>query len=218
MPSSKIFITGGTGYIGKRLIGRLLMKGYEVYALVRKGAEKKLPPRCHIIFGNALEASSFSEAIPGDCQFIHLVGVAHPSPSKRQQFIDIDLASVHASVKAVNGKNIRQFIYMSVAPSKIMQDYSDVRMQGEKLIRENIPDSTFIRPFYVLGPGHYWPLVLTPLFFLLSLSPGGKEKAQRLGLVWIGQIINTLTDAIENPALGNRIIEVSGIRKFSRKF
>jgi len=39
-----IFITGGTGYIGKRLINLLLQEGYPVKALVRKGSEKKLPP------------------------------------------------------------------------------------------------------------------------------------------------------------------------------
>ena len=74
----------------------------------------------------------------------------------------------------------------------MMKDYSDVRMHGEKLIYENFSNATFIRPFYVFGPGHYWPLLLTPLFKILSLSKSGKEKAEKLGLVWIGQMINTL--------------------------
>ena len=37
-----IFITGGTGYIGKRLIKRLVLLGYDVTALVRKGSENNL--------------------------------------------------------------------------------------------------------------------------------------------------------------------------------
>lgn len=37
----QVFITGGTGYMGKRLIGLLLKKGHAVKALVRNGSEKK---------------------------------------------------------------------------------------------------------------------------------------------------------------------------------
>jgi nucleoside-diphosphate-sugar epimerase len=39
----KIFLTGGTGYIGSRLIPILKQRGHELKALVRKGSEKKLP-------------------------------------------------------------------------------------------------------------------------------------------------------------------------------
>jgi len=47
-----VFITGGTGYIGRPLIETLLAKGYRVHALARPGAETKLNPardrRCYV--------------------------------------------------------------------------------------------------------------------------------------------------------------------------
>src|SRR4029078_11369340 len=104
-----------------------------------------------------------------------------PSPSKKQQFLDVDLKSIQESISAAKDKGIEHFIYISVAPNEIMRDYSDVRMQGEKLILENFRNATFIRPFYVLGPGHYWPLLLTPIFKLLSLSNQEKKKRS----VWV---------------------------------
>jgi len=146
-----------------------------------------------------------------------MVGVAHPSPRKKQQFFDVDLKSIQESVKAARDKNIPHFIYISVAPSNIMRDFSEVRMQGEQLIRQNFFNATFLRPFYVLGPGHYWPLLLTPLFAILSLTKSGKEKGKQLGLVWIGQMVNALTWAVENPSDGIRILEVKDIKKFQRK-
>ena len=39
-----VFITGGTGYLGSRLIPRLVARGHAVRALVRPGSEGKLPP------------------------------------------------------------------------------------------------------------------------------------------------------------------------------
>jgi nucleoside-diphosphate-sugar epimerase len=216
--TSEIFITGGTGYIGIRLTDVLSKKKFHLKILTRRGFEKKITKEVEFISGDALDGSTFADKITPAGTFVHMVGVAHPSPSKKQQFIDVDLRSIQQSVMACRNKEIQHFIYISVVPSKIMKDYSMVRMQGEELIRKNFENVTFIRPFYVLGPGHYWPLLLVPLFKLLSLSKSGKEKAERLGLVWIGQMVNALVWAIENPAKGIRILEVKDIRKFSKDY
>ena len=49
-----VFITGGSGYLGRPLISMLLERGHDVRALVRQGSEKKLPPGCTPVFGDAL--------------------------------------------------------------------------------------------------------------------------------------------------------------------
>jgi len=216
--TNEVFITGGTGYIGSRLIRKLVKKNYKVNALARNDSAKVLPKEVNVVSGNALDASTFADKIIPSKTFIHMIGVAHPSPRKRQQFIDIDLKSVQESVRAARDKGIEHFIYISVAPSDIMKDYSDVRMEGEKVIYEKFSKATFIRPFYVLGPGHYWPLLLTPFFKILSLSKSGKRKADKLGLVWIGQMVNTLLWAVESPADAIRILEVKDIKEFPKKY
>jgi len=93
-----IFVTGGTGYIGSRVIPELLARGHTVRALVRAGSARKLPPGCSAVLGNALDRKTFADTIAPSDTFIQLVGVAHPSPSKAEQFRTIDLASVTESV------------------------------------------------------------------------------------------------------------------------
>lgn len=209
-----VFITGGTGYIGRRLIPELLKNNIDVVVLVRKGSESKIPDGCKIVIGNALDGKTFSNEIPAGCSFIHMVGVSHPGPSKKQQFIDIDLASIKASVEAAKGKNISQFIYISVAqPNNVMKDYTEVRMQGEKLITENFSNATFLRPFYVLGPGHYWPILLIPLYKILERIPSTKFQAKNLGLISLRQIIRALTFSVMIPPFGIRILDVPAIKK-----
>ena len=62
-----VFITGGTGYMGSRLIPRLLQRGHQVRALVRKGSENKLPPGCDVVIGDALDQVTFIDKIfPAD--------------------------------------------------------------------------------------------------------------------------------------------------------
>ena len=65
---------------------------------------KKLPKEVNVVSGNALDASTFADKIVPSKIFIHMVGVAHPSPRKKQQFIDVDLKSIQESSKAAKGQ------------------------------------------------------------------------------------------------------------------
>ena len=111
-----IFITGGTGYIGSRLIKALQQKGgYRIKTLVRKGSEHKLPPGCEVIFGNALDASTYVDAVAGVDIFVHMIGVPHPSPAKKEAFKAIDLVSVQQAAKVIQEKKVPQVVYISVS-------------------------------------------------------------------------------------------------------
>ena len=52
------FITGGTGYLGRPLIARLLERGHSVRALARTDSENRLPAGSHPVSGNALESGT----------------------------------------------------------------------------------------------------------------------------------------------------------------
>ena len=45
----RVFVTGGTGYVGRPLITQLLERSHAVQALVRPGSERKLPVGCRAI-------------------------------------------------------------------------------------------------------------------------------------------------------------------------
>jgi len=75
-----VFITGGTGYMGRRLIGALLAGGHRVRALVRRGSESKVPPGAQAVVGDALVAASYADRVAPCDTLVQLVGVAHPAP------------------------------------------------------------------------------------------------------------------------------------------
>jgi len=209
----KIFLTGGTGYIGSRLIPLLKQRGHEVKALVRKGSEKKLPVGITGVLADPLQMDSYTEQVRGSDTFVHLIGVPHPSPAKAKEFKEIDLVSIQVAVKAARAVGVEHLVYLSVAqPARMMQAFIDVRSEGERLIRENGMPATFVRPWYVLGPGHRWPYLLLPFYWICERLPATRESAQRLGLVTIEQMLNTMVWAIENRPSGIRILGVSEIR------
>lgn len=214
----RVFITGGTGYMGSRLIPILIERGHQVAALVRDGSETKIKARCEILVGNALDSSSYCAQLAKYDTLIHLVGVPHPSPAKAREFVAVDLRSAQEAIKAASLAAIRHFIYVSVAqPAPVMKAYIDVRAECEASLRASGLNATILCPWYVLGPGHRWPLVLTPFYRAAELIPSMRESAQRLGLVTIDQMIQALAAATEMPALGIRTLSVPEIRSFSHQ-
>ena len=214
MASRHIFITGGTGYVGKRLIPELLKRGHRVRALVRQGSQAKLPAGCESVVGDPLDKDSFARHVSPADTFVQLVGVPKPSPAKAKQFRAIDLVSIQQSVPAAAAAGVSHFVYVSVAhPAPLMQAYIEVRSEGERLIRESGLRATILRPWYVLGPGHRWPYLLVPAYKLFELIPSTRESAQRLGLVTLRQMISALIIAVENPSDNHHTVDVPEIKK-----
>lgn len=216
--SATVFVTGGSGYVGRPLITALLNRGHSVSALARPASAHKLPTGCTVIIGDALNEVSYQDAIQPARIFVHLVGVAHPNPAKAEQFRTIDLKSIQAAVNAARHAGVQHFIYVSVAqPAPVMKAYIEVRQAGEALLRESGLHACILRPWYVLGPGHRWPYLLVPLYWLFERLPPTREAAQRLGMVSLPQMIYTLVDAVEHPKAGINIITVQQIRQYGKR-
>ncbi|HEY1925174.1 MAG TPA: hypothetical protein VGG58_07970 [Candidatus Acidoferrum sp.] len=108
--------------------------------------------------------------------------MAHPGPTKARQFREIDLRSCEQSVQAAVANAVRHFVYVSVAhPAPVMRAYIEVRRQCEEMIRGGL-NATILRPWYVLGPGHYWPYLLKPGYWLARQIPSVREGGDAVGV------------------------------------
>jgi uncharacterized protein YbjT (DUF2867 family) len=187
-----------------------------VRVLARTESVGRVPPGAAAVVGNALDASSFTGALTTDDTLVHLVGTPHPSPAKALEFQRVDLPSIQASVAAASAAHVAHLVYVSVAhPAPVMKAYIEVRMAGEAAIARAGLTATVLRPWYVMGPGHRWPVMLKPIYAALALWPGTRERAQRLGLVTIDQMIAALTEAVESPPPSGtvRLVTVPDIRR-----
>ena len=106
---------------------------------------------------------------------------------------------------------------MPAHPAPVMKSYIAVRMECEAILRASGLHATVLRPWYVLGPGHWWPYALLPAYMLMEALPSTRDAALRLGLVTHAEMTRALVWAIENPKPGQRVLSVATIRARARE-
>jgi uncharacterized protein YbjT (DUF2867 family) len=206
-----VFVTGGTGYLGRALIRELLGRGHRVKALVRPGSESRLPKEAEPVVGDALDGSSYKDGAAGAEVFVHLVGTPRPTPWKTAQFRRVDLGSAIQAGEVARAVGVKRFVYVSVAnPAPVMRSYIAIRLEAEAYLTKLGLFCIFLRPWYVLGPGHWWPVVLKPFYTVAEWIPGWKETARRIGFVSHGEMVAALVWAVE--AGERKILDVPTIK------
>lgn len=209
-----VFLTGGTGYVGSRLISHLLRRGHQVRAMARGASTARLPSGCDVVTRDVLDCAEVRQSMAGCDTVVQLVGMPRPAPWKGAQFRAINRLSGLASIEAARQTRAAHLLYVSVAhPAPIMHDYIAVRVECEAAIRASGVPATIVRPWYVLGPGHWWPLVLKPCYWICEQIPAARAGALRQGFVTIGEMLGTLLWAVEHLPESIRIIEVPEIRR-----
>jgi uncharacterized protein YbjT (DUF2867 family) len=208
-----VLVTGATGYLGRPLCDAARARGHRVRAFVRPGSASRVPGGVETVTGNPFSAEELAEALAAADTLVHLIGTPRPSPAKARQFQDVDLASIRAAAAAATRARIAHIVYVSVAhPAPVMRAYIAARAQGEALVRETGIPATILRPWYVLGPAHWWPHALRPFYWIFERIPSTRDAARRLGLVTHAQMVAALMRAIEDGPRGVRVIEVPEIR------
>ena len=211
--SGRIVVLGGTGYLGSRLIPLLAGRGHRVVAIVRSGSSKSPSGASVVEVADPLDPHSLQPHVRRGDTVVQLIGVPKPAPWKGPQFRAVDLVAGLAAIKAATQAGVSHFVYVSVAhPAPIMKEYIAVRNECEAVLQTSGLSATILRPWYILGPGHWWPLLLKPAYWFCERWSQTSASATRLGLVTIHEMLQALVWAVEHPANPMRVLEVPDIK------
>ncbi|MFC0263768.1 NAD-dependent epimerase/dehydratase family protein [Fontibacter flavus] len=111
----KVFVTGGTGYIGSRLIQRLLEKVDVVRALYRNEHPAIDHPSLEWVKGELDEEEKIVRLLEGCHQVYHMAGLARMWHPQKNAFFDTNVASTDRILKAAERVGISRIVFTSTA-------------------------------------------------------------------------------------------------------
>jgi nucleoside-diphosphate-sugar epimerase len=171
----KIFITGATGYIGQKLVARLLNQGHEVHALCRNKPESRLfeNPRIKIFRGDLLDKEIIHQATTGCDQVYHIAAFARVWAKNPQTFFDINTQGTVNVLEAALDNGVKKVVFTSTGGTygisngkpitedmvrgiDFFNEYECSKFIAEEQVLRYVQkglDAVIVHPTRVYGPG-----------------------------------------------------------------
>ena len=215
----RVFVTGGTGFVGKAVIRALQAHGFTVRCLVRPGSESDLKGFEGIerVPGNVLTPKGLEASMEGCSALIHLVGIIRERPGKGVTFERLHSVATANMVTAAEAAEVPRFILMSGLGTRpnARSRYHQTKWEAEESVRGSRLQWTIFRPSIIYGVGDGFVSMLARLIRWLPAVPVIGDGRYRLQPVPVGQVAEGFARALAYPESKNQTYEVGGPRAYA---
>jgi nucleoside-diphosphate-sugar epimerase len=198
---SVIAMTGGTGFVGARLIEQALAAGHQVRALTRRPQLGRAG--LHWVDGTLDDAAGLARLVEGADAVIHVAGVVN-APD-RAGFAAGNIAGTEAMLAAATTAGIKRFVHVSslAAREPDLSTYGWSKAEAEARVVASDRDWTVVRPPAVYGPGD---MEMREMFRLATFGLALLPSAGRLSVIHVDDLAALLLVLAGNEA-GRLILE-----------
>ena len=210
----KVFVTGGTGFVGRNIVRRLVDSGHDPVLLVRnKDSMANLghyPNSLRLVSGGLQDIAVLEEGISGCGAVIHLVGIIREVGSNT--FMAVHYKGTRNVVEASRRAGIKRFIHMSAEGTKpsATSNYHKTKFMAEEYLKSSGLNYTIFRPSMLFGPGDKNFNVLADLIRKAPIIPvigAGNYKWQPVSVADVAEIFVL---SLDNPRAERKTYEVRG--------
>jgi uncharacterized protein YbjT (DUF2867 family) len=208
-----VLVTGGTGFVGPRVVHALRVHGHEVRVLVRRleRGGSLAPLGAELVLGDVTDPPSLRAAIDGCTHVVHLVAIIRGKPQDFERVMEQGTRNVLAAAKAAG---VEQLVLMSALGTnertKDLVPYFHAKWAREQEVERSGLPFTIFRPSFVFGrDGGALPTFVRQVRFLPVVTVIGSGR-QRIQPVWVDDLAEHVAKSIELTEARNRLFELGG--------
>jgi len=209
----KILVTGGTGFIGPKVVHALRARGHDVRALVRQPARatRLAAWGAEVVAGDVGDPASLTAAADGCTHVVHLVAIIRGKPA---DFERVMTEGTRNLVAVAGSAGIERFVLMSALgtrePTPSTVPYFKAKWQMERALVESGLAHTIFRPSFVFGAdGGVLPTFIRQVRYapVVTVVGPGLQKSQP---IWVEDVAEYFARAVDKPDAANRTFELGG--------
>jgi len=211
---SRIFVTGGTGFVGKNIVR--VIKDHPLRLLMRTPSSKSAEAGIEYVEGDVTDPASLNGKMDGCDVVVHLVGIIEETGTTTfDNVIRQGTANVVAEAKRAG---VRHFIHMSAlgAQNDPKYGYHTAKYLAEQAVKNSGLVYTIFRPSVIFGPGDGFITTLAGVvrsFPVIPVVGTGQTKFQP---VQIDDVADAFARAVNDPShTANQTYELGGARPYT---
>jgi NADH dehydrogenase len=210
----KVFLSGGTGFVGSEVLRQLTAAGHAVRCLVRRGSEGKLAvrERVEIRHGDVTEPATLAGGLEGCEAVIHLVGIIREYPARGITFAQMHTAATRHVVAAARAQGVRRYLQMSANGTRenAATAYHRTKWEAEEAVRASGLAWTIFRPSLIFGPRDEFVNMLAGMIRNLPVVPVLGDGRYRMSPVAVEEVAAGFVRALEKPETVGRTFHCCG--------
>lgn len=230
MSKGKIFVTGGAGFIGSRVVKMLLEQGYEVRCLLRNTTNTRRIDGLNYekFIGDITDPKSLEEGMKGCTGVIHLASLSNWKDIKSSKMPLVVIEGSKNVIEAAKKNGNLKMVYVSSSTAidgtddlRILNEdspltlpnnnhyvYAHAKKQVEEYCKQEAKNGfpvVIVNPTEVYGPYDYDKITLGNLIDFattktVQLAEGGTS------IVYVDDVANGIIAALEKGRPGERYI------------
>jgi NADH dehydrogenase len=208
-----VLVTGATGYVGRRLVPRLVAAGRPVRALVRDPSRARLPDGVEVVGGDVTRPDSLAAAVRDAAAVVHLAAVTADRKPPRGGYEAVNAAGVGALARAAAAAGVERFVQMGGVDTGGSRagPYLAGRRRGEQAVRDSGVPWALLQPSIMFGgEDAAFVKAMADLVRRAPVVPVPGDGRLLLQLVWVEDVVAALQRLLEPEVELGRAYPIGG--------